>query len=137
MSKKFYITTAIPYVNAAPHIGFALELIQTDAVARYHRQKGDEVFFLTGTDENSLKNVLAAEKEGLTVQKFVDRNTKRFIELGKVLNISNNDFIQTTAKKHFIGCQKLWQTTKSKDIYKKNIRGFIVLAVNNFMPKKN
>ncbi|OGY44778.1 MAG: methionine--tRNA ligase [Candidatus Buchananbacteria bacterium RIFCSPHIGHO2_01_FULL_39_14] len=136
MSKKFYITTAIPYVNAAPHIGFALELIQTDAVARYHRQKGDEVFFLTGTDENSLKNVLAAEKEGLTVQKFVDRNTKRFIELGKVLNISNNDFIQTTAKKHFIGCQKLWQATKSKDIYKKKYKGLYCVGCEQFYAEK-
>ena len=61
---KFYITTAIPYVNAAPHIGFALEAVQTDALARYHRALGDDTHFLTGTDENALKNVQAAEKAG-------------------------------------------------------------------------
>ena len=87
MKKKFYITTAIPYVNASPHIGFALELVQTDAVARYRRQVGDDVFFLTGADENSLKNVQAAEKFGLTTTQLVSQNTKKFIALTKSLNI--------------------------------------------------
>ena len=63
-SKPYYITTAIPYVNARPHIGFALEIVQTDTFARYHRQRGEDVYFLTGSDENSLKNVQAAEAEG-------------------------------------------------------------------------
>src|SRR3989344_5356548 len=121
--EKFYITTAIPYVNASPHIGFALELVQTDVIARYHRQSGDSVFFLTGADENSLKNVQAAEKEGLTTKKLVDRNTKRFIELARVLNVSNDDFIRTTEKKHFAGSQKLWSACRPDDIYKKKYKG--------------
>ncbi|MFH1551993.1 MAG: class I tRNA ligase family protein, partial [bacterium] len=61
MKKKFYITTAVPYVNAAPHIGFALEMVQADVLARYHHQLGEDVFFLAGTDENSLKNFQAAQ----------------------------------------------------------------------------
>ena len=69
MSKKFYITTAIDYVNAAPHIGHALEKVQTDVLARYQRQKDRDVFFLTGTDENSLKNVQAAKAEKISTQK--------------------------------------------------------------------
>ena len=66
MSKKFYITTAIDYVNAAPHIGHALEKAQADVLARWHRKLGDDVLFLTGTDENSLKNVQAAKKENIS-----------------------------------------------------------------------
>ena len=66
---SFYVTTAIPYVNARPHLGFALELVQADVLARYHRQRGDDTRFLTGTDENSLTNVLAAERAGLPVRR--------------------------------------------------------------------
>ena len=74
MKRKFYITTAIDYVNASPHLGHALEKIQTDVIARYFRILKREVLFLTGTDENSLKNVQAAEKEGITPKELVDRN---------------------------------------------------------------
>ncbi|MDO8560300.1 MAG: class I tRNA ligase family protein, partial [bacterium] len=88
MPKKFYVTTSIPYVNAAPHIGFALELAQTDAVARWHRQRKRDVFFLTGADENSLKNVRAAEAEKMSTPELVARNTQRFADLGKALNVS-------------------------------------------------
>ena len=75
---RFYVTTTIPYVNARPHLGFALELVQADVLARHHRPRGDEVRFLTGTDDNSLKNVLAAEAEGLPTQELVDRNAAAF-----------------------------------------------------------
>jgi len=136
MSKKFYITTAIPYVNASPHIGFALELLQTDAVARYHRQLGEQVYFLTGADENSLKNVQAAEKEGLAVKDLVDRNTQKFIELADRLNVSNDDFIRTTESKHFAGCQKLWQACKPEDIYKKQYRGKYCVGCEQFYTEK-
>ena len=80
-TKGFYITTAIDYVNAPPHCGHALEKIQADVLARYHRLLGEEVFFLTWTDENSLKNVQAAEEEKIPIKKLVDRNSKRFYEL--------------------------------------------------------
>ncbi|MDO8488022.1 MAG: class I tRNA ligase family protein, partial [bacterium] len=72
MTKKFYITAAIPYVNAKPHIGHALELVQTDAITRYHRLLGEDVISLSGGDENALKNVQAAEKAGEPIQEFVD-----------------------------------------------------------------
>src|SRR3989338_5676754 len=75
---KFYITTAIPYVNAPPHVGHALEFLQTDAIARFQRSLGRDVFFLTGNDENAQKNVLAAEEKGMGVQELVDKNTEFF-----------------------------------------------------------
>ena len=71
-NKKFYITTAIDYVNAKPHIGHAFEKVIADALARYHKSKGDKVFFLTGVDENAQKNVQAAEQAGIATKKFVD-----------------------------------------------------------------
>jgi len=80
-SPHSYITTTIPYVNARPHLGFALELVQADVLARYHRRRGDQVRFQTGTDDNSLKNVLAAEVAGVPVQEFVDRNAAAFVAL--------------------------------------------------------
>lgn len=136
MSKKFYLTTAIPYVNGEPHIGFALELVQSDAIARYHKQQGQEVYFLTGADENSLKNVQAAENEGVEVKELVDRNTKKFIELTKVLNISNNDFIRTTTKKHFDASQKIWQACRKEDIYKKKYSGLYCVGCETFYTAK-
>ena len=83
-TKKFYITAAIPYVNAAPHIGHALEFIQVDVIARFHKILGDKVTTLTGSDENALKNVQAAEKAGINTQNFVDKNAQLFLELTKV-----------------------------------------------------
>lgn len=132
MPKKFYITTAIPYVNASPHIGFALEVIQTDVIARYHRDVlGEDTWFLTGTDDNSLKNVQAAEKEGIPVREFVDRNSKVFAGLKESLNLSNDDFIRTTSKKHFEGAQKLWKACE-KDIYKKKYKGLYCVGCEEF-----
>ena len=129
--KKFYITTAIDYVNAFPHLGHALEKIQADVLARYHRFLGEDVFFLTGTDDNSLKNVQAAREEGIPVKKLVDRNAKRFRELKKTLNLSFDDFIGTTEKRHIKGAQKLWLACK-KDIYKKVYRGLYCVGCEAF-----
>src|SRR3989344_1828639 len=100
--KKIFISTAIPYVNARPHIGVALELVQADALARFYREQGNEVFFLTGTDENSLKNVQAAEKAQEEVAKFVKRHADVFFDLTKKLNISNDDFIRTATDERHI-----------------------------------
>ena len=83
-----YITTTIPYVNARPHLGFALELVQADVLARHRRRPGDQVRFQTGTDDNSLKNVLAAEAAGVGVQEFVDRNAAGFVALAGPLALS-------------------------------------------------
>lgn len=123
MNKNFYISTAIPYVNAKPHIGHALEYIQTDAIARYQRLLGNEVFFLSGTDENSLKNVQAAEKAGVDTKKFVDDHYHYFYDFKDYLNISFDDFIRTTEERHFKGAQKLWSNFKPDDVYKKKYKG--------------
>lgn len=130
--KKFYITTAIPYVNAKPHIGHALEFVQTDALARYHRQKGDDVYFLTGSDENSLKNVQSAENEGLSIKELVDKYSQDFKDLKKVLNLSWDQFIRTSEKPHFKGAQKLWSVCNKEDIYKKSYQGFYCVGCEEF-----
>lgn len=137
MNKKtFYLTTAIPYVNAAPHVGFALEIVQADALARYHRLLGEAVYFLTGSDENALKNVQAAEKEGIPTQELVDKYSRRFADLKKVLNLSFDDFIRTTEKRHVRGAQKLWLACR-KDIYKKLYAGWYCVGCEEFKTKKD
>src|SRR3954465_13676873 len=92
----YYVTTAISYPNGDPHIGHAYEMVATDAIARWRRLEGRDGFFLTGPDENGLKMVQAAEREGLSTKALADRNSARFEELAKVLNVSNDDFIRTT-----------------------------------------
>lgn len=136
---KYYITTAIPYVNAAPHIGHALEFIQTDAIARFHRILGKDVFFLTGSDENAQKNVISAEKAGIDVQRLVDVNTQEFKDLLRKLNISNDDFIRTTDKeRHWGGVKKLWELCKKNGaIYKKSYTGLYCVGCEAFVTDKD
>ena len=93
---RTYLTTTIPYVNARPHIGFALELVQADVLARHRRLCGDSVRFQAGTDDNSLKNVLAAEAAGVDVREFVDRNAEAFLALGPALSLTVDDVIRTS-----------------------------------------
>ncbi|MCD6402269.1 methionine--tRNA ligase [bacterium] len=132
MSKrKLYITTAIDYVNASPHIGHALEKIQADVIARYYRLLDEEVFFLTGTDENSLKNVQAAEKERIDVKELVEKYAERFYQLKEALNLSFDDFIRTTEERHTKGAQKLWLACK-EDIYKKTYKGLYCVGCEVF-----
>ncbi|MGA7671368.1 MAG: methionine--tRNA ligase [Nitrolancea sp.] len=132
--KRFYITTSIPYVNARPHIGHALEFVQTDAFARFHRLMGDDTRFLTGTDENSLTNVLAAEREGISTAKLVERNAATFVELTEILDISNDDFIRTAVEeRHVEGARKLWQACADNgDIYKKHYSGLYCVRCEQF-----
>jgi len=134
---KFFISTAIPYVNADPHIGFALELIQGDVLARHHRLMGDEVVFVNGTDENALKNAQAAEKAGVDVGKFVAEHAKKFQKLSTTLNVSNTDFIRTTEERHIKGAQKLWKACKSEDIYKKAYKGLYCVGCEEFKTRKD
>jgi len=89
------ITTAIPYVNATPHLGFAYELVLADVLARHRRRRGRDVRFVTGTDDNSLKNVLAATREGVTTRELVERNASAFRALGPLLHVAPDDFIET------------------------------------------
>lgn len=132
--KRYYITTSIPYVNARPHIGHALEFVQTDAFARYHRLMCDDTRFLTGTDENSLTNVLAAEREGIPTAELVNRNAASFLELTEILDISNDDFIRTAAEeRHIEGARKLWQKCAANgDIYKKHYSGLYCVRCEQF-----
>jgi len=137
MSSKFYLTCAIPYVNAAPHVGHALEFVQGDVIARYHRLLGEEVLLLSGGDENALKNVRAAEIAGIPIQKFVDRNTQQFFDLTKALN-SRFDVWQkgSDQKHHFPASQKLWNLcAKNGDIYKKSYKGLYCVGCETFYLK--
>ncbi len=131
MNKKFYITSAIPYVNAAPHIGHALEFIQVDAIARYHRTIGEKVTTLTGSDENALKNVQAAEKAGTPVKEFVDKNAGLFQNLIKKLNVQFDVFQKGTSPSHFKSSQELWKLCL-KDIYEKDYEGLYCVGCEAF-----
>ena len=130
----YYVTTAIPYVNADPHLGFALELVQADVFARFHRLRGDDTRFLTGTDENSLTNVLAAERAGVPVRDLVDRNAGRFRELTSVLRISNDDFIRTaTDSRHIAGVRRFWEACAARgDVYRRPYRGLYCVRCETF-----
>ncbi|MCK4634846.1 MAG: methionine--tRNA ligase [Candidatus Aenigmarchaeota archaeon] len=135
---KFYITTAIDYVNAKPHLGHAYEKIIADVLARWHMIKGNDVFFLTGTDENARKNSEAAKSLGVPVKEFVDENVKKFIELCKKLNVSNNDFIRTTEDRHIKVSQKIFQYVYDKgDIYKGNYEGLYCIGCEKFLTEKD
>ncbi len=136
MDKKFYITAAIPYVNAKPHIGHVLEFVQTDTVARYHKLLGEEVLALSGGDENALKNVQAAEKAGEPIKEFIDRNTQLFYELTKKLNVQFNVWQKGSDQKtHFPSSQKLWKLCK-KDIYTKKYKGLYCVGCETFYEKE-
>jgi methionyl-tRNA synthetase len=139
MGRKFYVTTAIDYVNAKVHLGHSLEKVQADVLARYHRNLKEDVFFLTGTDENAQKNVLAAEKEGIPPKKFVDQNANFAKNLWKKFNISFDYFIRTTNKKiHWPGVKKLWIKCKEAgDIYKKSYTGLYCTGCEAFLREKD
>ena len=131
---KFYITAAIPYVNAAPHIGHALEFVQTDVIARHHKLLGEEVLTLSGGDENALKNVQAAQKANQEVTKFIDSNTQLFKELAQKLDVSFDIFQKGSDKEHhFPASQKLWQLcNQNGDIYKKEYQGLYCVGCELF-----
>lgn len=133
---KYYLTSAIPYVNARPHIGHALEFIQADVVNRYRRLIGDDVLYLCGSDENAIKNVQAAEKEGKPVQEFIDQNAKSFEDLIKNLNIKLDVFQKGSDAKHHASSQKLWELCeKNGDIYKKAYKGLYCVGCEQFYTK--
>ena len=116
--QPFYITTAISYPNGPPHIGHAYEAIATDAIARFMRLDGYDVYFLTGTDEHGQKMQQTAAREGLTARQLRDRNVPRFEAMVKRLNCSNDDFIHTTEARHHRASQAIWERMqKNGDIY--------------------
>lgn len=138
-NEKFYITTSIPYANAAPHVGHILDPLIADVFARYHRIKGDEVRFLVGADEHGAKIVRKAEEEGKTPKGLVDENSEKFRMMQKLLNISYDDFIRTSdQKRHWPGAQKMWQALKdSGDIYWKKYRGLYCVGHEAFITEKD
>lgn len=120
MNKKFYITTTLPYVNAKPHIGFALEITQADVIARYRRLLGHDVVFSTGTDEHGLKIYRNAIDAGMDTQKYCDNNAAQFGALKSALDLSYTQFIRTTDEHHKEAAQEIWRRCyENGDIYKK------------------
>ena len=130
-----FLSTTIPYVNAAPHIGFALEAVQADVLARHRRQRGEPVRLLSGTDDNSLKNVLAAETAGVDVGAFVDANAARFAALAGPLSLSYDDFIRTSRDpRHRVGVEALWRACAAAgDLYQATYDGLYCVGCEHYL----
>lgn len=134
---KYYITTAIDYVNGKPHIGHAYEKIIADVLARYHRLKGEDVFFLTGTDEHGEKIFRSAEKAGKDPKVFVDELSESFRQLCADLSISNDDFIRTTDERHERAVKKILTKLHEKgDIYKGEYTGWYCVPCESYWTEK-
>jgi methionyl-tRNA synthetase len=129
-----YVTTSIPYVNGWPHVGHALEYVQADAFARYRRQRGLRVRLQTGSDDNSLKNVLAAQREGIPVAALVERNAREFRRLADALGVQYDGFIRTSADpEHRAGVAALWQACAAAGaIYRRHYRGLYCVGCEQF-----
>jgi methionyl-tRNA synthetase len=133
MKGKFYITTPIYYVNDVPHLGHAYTTIAADVLARWHRQKGDKTFFLTGTDEHGLKIQQAAEKKGITPKELADETHKKFKELWELLNISYDRFIRTTDPDHIEAVKHIFQKCyENGDIYLSEYESWYCVGCEEF-----
>ena len=118
MAQRYYLTTAIAYPNGAPHIGHACKLTATDAIARFMRLDGYDVYFLTGTDEHGMKMQQTAAREGPTARQLLDRNVPRFQAMVERMNCSNDDFIRTTEERHHVSSAAIWERMEQAgDIY--------------------
>jgi len=123
MNSKYYVTTTLPYVNSSPHIGFAMEIVRADVMARLHRALGDEVFFNTGTDEHGQKIYQKALALGVDPQKYCDESAKKYSSLKETLNLSFDSFIRTTDEHHVKAAQEFWKRCDGRaDIYKKSYK---------------
>ncbi len=133
------IMTSIAYVNGAPHVGYAFELVQADVYARYFRMRGHEVYFLTGTDEHGSKIFKSAKDQGLEPQALVDENTEKFRVLGQHLKITNDDFIRTTDRiRHWPAVIKLWNLLKEKGLLeKRTYQGLYCMGCESFKTEKD
>jgi methionyl-tRNA synthetase len=129
-----FVSTAIPYVNASPHVGFALELLLADVIARHARQRGAQCYFLTGTDDNSLKNALAAEQAGLATAAFVETRVPEFRQLKDLLNVSSDDFLSTSLDpRHAPIVEDLWRRcAQNGDIYEGRYEGLYCVGCEQF-----
>ena len=130
--KASFVSTSVPYVNARPHIGFALELVQADVIARLERLKGNDTFLLTGTDDNALKNVRVATELGVTPKELCDRNAEAFTALTKALDISHGNFIRTSSQAHHLGVSKFWKACRKDDIFLKPYQGLYCIGCEDF-----
>jgi methionyl-tRNA synthetase len=130
--KKFYITTAIPYVNAAPHIGHGLDFTLADVIARYHKQQGDDVFFEVGADEHGTKIFQKAEENGKTPQEYVDSVVPLWQEFLQKLHVESNAFIRTTSPGHEKVAQLVWTQLKEY-IYKGTYQGWYCVGCESFV----
>lgn len=137
--KKFYITTAIDYVNGPPHIGHAIQKVWSDSIARYHRVRGERVWFLTGTDEHGVNIVRTAERLGTTPRALADENSAKFRKLREALDLSWDDFIRTSDReRHWPGATLLWRKlVAAGDIYKKQYRGLYCAGHEAFVTQKD
>ena len=134
MPRTLYVSTAIPYVNAPPHLGFALEIVLADALARHARARGEQVHFVTGTDDNSLKNVRAAEAAGVSAREIVDRHAARYRELKGLLDLSFDDFVRTSADpRHLAAVRALWEAcARAGDLERRPYRGLYCVGCEQF-----
>lgn len=134
INNRYYITTSIPYVNAAPHLGHALELVQADVLARHRRLRGQPVRFLTGTDEYAIKNVAAARAAGVPVADFVAAHGDRFVNLARDLDISNDDFIRTSSDpRHRPAVERVWTRSRQQGAYyRRSYSGLYCLGCEQF-----
>ncbi len=132
MTQRTYVTTTIPYVNAPPHIGFALELVQADTVARYRRLIGHAVRLQSGTDENAFKNVLSAHARGIGVQQLVDDNSVRFRALADALDVSLDHFQRTTDPAHRRAVDAFLARLQPDDVYAADYRGLYCTGCEDF-----
>ena len=134
---RFYITTAIDYPNSRPHIGTAFEKIGADVQARFRRMEGDSVHFLMGNDENTIKVTQRAAELGLEPKPYVDDMARQFQEVWRALEISNDDFIQTSEERHHVGCRKFIQAVHDAgDIYKGVYVGHYCTGCESFKTEK-
>ncbi len=135
--EKFYITTPIFYPNGKPHIGHAYTVIATDALARFQRLDGKDVFFLTGTDEHGLKMQQTADQEGITAQALADRNSAVFRAMVEAVGGSNDEFIRTTEERHYKACQAIWERMAANgDIYLDRYSGWYSVRQEAYFDEK-
>ncbi|MGE3307999.1 MAG: methionine--tRNA ligase, partial [Rhizobiaceae bacterium] len=134
---KFYLTTPIFYPNGKPHIGHAYTVIASDALSRFQRLDGKDVFFLSGTDEHGLKMQQTADKEGVTPLALADRNSAVFQEMERVVGASNDEFIRTTEQRHYRACQAIWtRMQENGDIYLDRYGGWYSVRQEAYFDEK-
>ncbi|KJP86575.1 methionine-tRNA ligase [Plasmodium fragile] len=135
-NEKFYITTAINYVNGDPHIGHAYEIVLADAIARYHKNIGRRVFFTTGADEHGMKIANQASRNNITPQELCDRNVLKFKELNKLLHVDEDYYVRTTCDKHKKIAQEIWsKCEKNEDIYLGEYEGWYNVREETYVPE--